>query len=147
MTQSGVLWDWEKVRAWERESVFNSCPTRSHPHVMPLPTVSSVVLTNEVTVFSHESKVCLPPQNLRCDLRLYPCNIDWVMKMYSQQIWLFFHRPSNKISDLRSVEMPPVHSSTQFQHLIIFSAAVACRFFTYHLGCCCFFVHPHKFHF
>lgn len=50
-----------------------------------------------------------------------------------------FHRPSNKISDLRSVETPPVHSSTQFQHLIIFSAAVACRFFSYHLGCCCFF--------
>lgn len=37
MTQRGVLWEWVKVRAWERESVFNSCPTHSHPHVMPLP--------------------------------------------------------------------------------------------------------------
>lgn len=50
-----------------------------------------------------------------------------------------FHRPENKISDLRSVETPLVHSSTEFQHLIIFSAVVACRCFAYQLGCCCVF--------
>ncbi len=58
---------------------------------------------------------------------------------------LFFHKPSNKISDLRSAETSPVKSSTEFQHLIIFSAVITCRCFAHQLGCCCFMFTHMKF--
>jgi len=88
--------------------------------------VSSIVLTNEATTFSHESKVCPPPQNLTCDLRLSPQS-----HVFSADMPIF-HRPSNKISDLRSVETPPAFPNP----------ISARRFFLYHLGCCCFFHSP-----
>ncbi len=44
---------------------------------MPLSTVSSAVLTNEATVFSHESKVCPPPHNLSCDSLLVLLTDSW----------------------------------------------------------------------
>lgn len=124
MTQRGVLWDWAKVRVWERENVFNSCPTHSHPHptscLCPPCHLSCCWQMNRPCSLTSQRFVLL--HKISAVTLLSPCIIDGVMKMYSQQICLFFfHRPSNKISDLRSVETSPVKSSTEYQHLIIFS--------------------------
>ncbi len=140
MTQRGVLWDWAKVREWERENVFNSCPTHSHPHL-----TSCLCPPCHLSCWQMKWPCSLMSQRfvllhtISAVTLLSPCIIDGFMKMYSQQICLFFfHKPSNKISDLRSAETSPVKSSTEFQHLIIFSAVIACRCFAYQLGCCCF---------
>lgn len=142
---SGIERKWER----EKERVFLTavrlaltltsclCPL-CHPSCWQMKwpcslTSQRFVLLHKISAVTSDSLLVILTESWRCILSRYGC---------------FFTGRATQISDLRSVETPPVHSSTQFQHLIIFSAAVACRFFTYHLGCCCFFfVHPREFHF